>query len=124
MHKEWKKDPGVLTAIVAMIIVIFVAVAWNEDPADYVAPTTAKYVTGIVEGLSDEVPGLWYVTDYHCYMEDSTTPFCGGYMVHDYSLDFGQVVTLAIAAQPMYKQVVGRPVPVHIQVVDINKATH
>jgi len=99
------------------ILGLIIAVAWVDDPEDYVAPSTATYFTGVVT-MRSMMPNVWAVTNPEC--GDAVRRPCISFLVEDDRLDFNMVVTLAIGAKEHYRKTANGYVPEHIQVIDYN----
>lgn len=98
------------------LVGLTMAVAWVDDPADYEAPTTASYFTGVVS-MRSMMPNVWAVTNPEC--GDGGHRPCATFLVEDARLDFDMVVTLAIGAKAQYRRTANGYVPEHITVVEI-----
>jgi len=106
--QRWK-----LVVLVMALIGCVLYTAYLEDPADYEAPSTAAYFTGVVK-FKSSIPNVWTVMDVSCERMD--TP-CRMFSVEDSGLFLGQTVTLAIGAEPRWRKEPNGYVPEHITVV-------
>jgi len=118
LNKEVYMTKWKVVLLSMAIVVVYAVVAWVDDPADYEAPSTATYFTGVVS-MRSIIPNVWSVTSIGC--DDTQWPSCIEFLVEDSRLDFNQVVTIAIGAKPQYRKVPNGYVPEHIQVVAIEE---